>query len=492
MKEIESYKNSGNVSIKFLPTYAVILLIIIPILSIAYAYTQVYFTHWIVGFIVFVVALLLLFFIGALNTSFSKIRNMAVSGISAIILFLWFYYLQWSVFVYATFASIDKESVISLVTTDTILPPVFELALVPNRLWIMINMLGDSGFRFTWSIEFLGFLVLPILVKFWDKGSPYSEKANQWHDDKELNVAPVLRDDIIKAIYDNDYKWFENLQLVDVGRDDYCKITLYISPADDNYISVIRKVAEPGTKGDVNFKSVELIKHVAINKKITDLVLALKRGFIKKETTNDLKNASVEQTEVLNAITQAVVPEKATIIAPELTEPEIIIKVNEGTKSKKLFWSIFELLAGIIFLILGVITDHSVALVFGGFTIFIGLVTLVSGASKSGARPYAIKLNPSNIIISDVISSTGSMEVIPLVKIRQVSTDVSRDGNVSFTIIFNNMKIEGKDYINLDIEMAKVGIHELSKKLNSIIGKSIDERLVIIKNWYMNSNKSTV
>lgn len=481
MSKLNYYKPSGNISSIFY-LYAIIsLFLIIPLLSLAYAYTIFYMPFRVLNIAVFVVTLFVLFFINASTFELGKVRNIKLIKISSWILVLWFYYLHWSIWLNITITDIDAWAIVNFQINNTILPSNFALVLHPSIMWSYITTVDSIGLVFIWLIEFLGFAVVAYYSSFIDELKPYSEEADNWHERKEISILPIQKEALLQAISNQDYNWFETIQNTEIRRDDYYELVFYISPAKDNYLSLNKLTAEEEEeKGNISFNSETLIENVAINTRISDIITQLdKKGETEvKEPEIELKTSSLENKNVKN------IEHKSTINkTPIITKPEIIIKVNDNKLSKRILVSIVSLLVGVFIIVLAASNDHTQGLVFGGIIILGSFFSLINNMTKTGKKEFAFKLNPSQLFISDVLSSTGNVETILMDEIKEVTHSISRDGDLKIIIIFKNLIIADNDHINLDIELAKTDWTDFLNKLNSMVDKSTTERVKILDNW---------
>ena len=477
MNNIHYYKPSGKFSPIIIAYLFLSVLVIVPLLTIAYAYSIAYMPYRILNIAVFAVAALILNVFPYLFLQNSKVRNNAIGVIFHSIIFICFYYLQWSAWFYYILQDIGIDVITLPQVSNTILPDVFELSLHPSLMWKYATEIISFWSGITWAIELLilGWL-LSILEGMLN--DPFSEFSNKWHDEQNLTVETVAKEELISAISNKDYKWFNEIKnIINVSNDSYSKLTIFKSPTFDNYLSLVYYEAVIDTNGKPDFNDKKLITNIAINKEITEIILDLTTvNSVKKiDIVKDKQKLITEKEEIFSeVISKTIVPENI------ITTPEIKINANEGKATRRTLGSIVMLIFGIGLLTLGITEGF----IFGGLLLLGSLLSLISKALKEEDNSFAFIINPTYLHVSSFITDIGKNEIIPLNEIKEVTNSVSRDGEVTLTLIFNSIIINDETYLEIDVELADIDWVTFENKLKLFINKSVEERKELVNNWY--------
>ena len=408
MNNIHYYKPSGKFSSIIYIYLLLFLLVILPLLSIGYAYSTAYIPFRIINIAVFAIAVLILNILPYLFLENAKVRNNTISVIFYSIIFIWFYYLQWSAWFYYILQDIGIDVMTLPQVSNTILPSVFELSLHPSLMWKYGTEIISFWSGITWAIELL---VLGWLLSILEgmMNNPFSELSNQWHDDKEINVELINKDKLIKAISNLDYEWLKEIKKnIIVGSDSYSKLTVYTSPTFDNYLSLEHYEVIIDTNGKSDFNDKKLINNISITKEITDILLNLTK--VKNVKEIDIIE---DKQKVITNKKKPIINVNSEIITTKniITTPEIRIYANEEKSTRRALGNFVILIIGVGLLTLGIWSDSTEALIFGGLLILTSLFSLMSKAlkedddsrTKGDIKKIAFKLNPTFLLVNSFV-----------------------------------------------------------------------------------------
>ena len=479
MNNIHYYKPSGKFSPIIYAYLLLSILVIAPLLSVGYAYSIAYMPFRIINIAIFAITAFLLFMFIYFMLENAKVRNTLIVKVFSSIIFIWFYYLHWSAWLYFLLQDIDVNVMTLFKISNSILPSVLELSLHPSLMWKFATELIDFWSGITWIIELmiLGWLLFADLLN-----DPFSELSNKWHDEQSFTIETVSKEELMEAISNFDYGWFKEMQNMPiVYNNSHTKLKIYTSPTFDNYLDLEYYEAIVNTDGKPDFNEKQLITRIAINKEITNIILDL----VKVKNVHEI-DVGEDNKKIITDNQELIIDTNSESIIPIdiITTPEIIININKGKVTSRWFGIFVTILFGIGLLMLGVSWDLTEGLIFGGLILVGGVSSFIMNIIKEEDDSFAFIINPTYIHVSTSITVSDKNEIIPLNEIKEISTKVSRDGIVTLILIFNTLIINDETYFEIDIELADIDWKIFETKLKLFINKNVEERKELVNNWY--------
>ncbi|QSE98866.1 hypothetical protein [Fulvivirga lutea] len=513
MDKLKPYKPSGKYGVFTVPILLACVAFVYPILAIIYASFIFYMPWQLINVGLFIGMLYLFPKIIALVIQLAKIRNTNLGLFTGLGLTLWFYYLHWAVWVRTVIIEATKltgSGDFELISS--ILPAPFELVFHPGVLWDSIVLINDNGIWgfeelavsgfflwIVWLIELLGFMLMGMGTWLDSVETPFSEESDLWHAPVKSTPLTIIDPTPFKnAIMENNPALLAEASAIEKGRDDYSIITLYTCPRGTEYLSLSRVFARTGARGAISYESKVMVSPVAIKedfakavriyfKERKEKLKELRKPNLGKVKAQILQDKSVqplpkkEIKETLNEETQIRETEA------EISNPAIAIGVNAKTSSSRLLGAIVTLGIGAFLIYISTQwgDTHVEGLIFGSLLSIIGVVQLASSAFSASApkHAYAMKISPSNITLGNSITGDADLIIIPTNKLRNVTSYVGEGGSRSITLILWEKLINNEDFIDLDIAMAKGDWLEIKDLLNSLVGKPVQYRQAILKEF---------
>jgi uncharacterized membrane protein YiaA len=164
------------------------------------------------------------------------------------------------------------------------------------------------------------------------------------------------------------------------------------------------------------------------------------------------------------------------VVEPSIiTNPEILISIDDDESARSVFWAFGSIVIGII-MIIGFRKSIS-KVVIGVSILLIGIYTII----RNWLNDYAVKFNPSYLTLSKSILKSGKDEVIPINNIASAYTNKSSDIDISLTIVLKGIKINDKDYINIETNMDETDRKTIIDTINSLTLMNIEERRAFLE-----------
>lgn len=289
------YKPSGKFSILSFLYFVPTALLIIPIISLIYAYLIwyipfIYFNFFItIGF-----GFLVGFTVSMLVIKKGKVRNKylaAFFGLFAAVVAIYFDFV-----VYVDLAINAGETVgnnrIGITVSNIKFLDVFALAIQPDVLLqyiVELNSVGTWGIRgatasgyfltFVWLIEFIMIAGVSIFVNFITAKDPFCELSDDWYKQVDLpklnfieNTEKLLTDLSITNLL-----VFDDLEIVDNKIQRHSVFTLYTAPRNrEHYLTIVNKEAKINANGKADFDTVDIAQYLKITSQLSSKLLEKK------------------------------------------------------------------------------------------------------------------------------------------------------------------------------------------------------------------------
>jgi len=506
---LSTYQPSGKIGSKAFVLAIAGLFFAIPTLSLAYAYLLFYIPYYLVNLITWLAACYALTRILKQVYKPGKVRNKRFSFWLAMLLCSSFYYLHWAAWLHLILENNPNFSDFTeLISQDSGIFSHFSLAASPGEMWQLAVEVRDLQFTgwLIWTIEFLGFLFVGWVYSSTTTTSPFSETDDEWHEEwSSPAVFSINPAELKKAVLEKDLSYFDNLKVIEKGRFDYSGINLFTSTSGPDYLTLITYGAKTKNNARTSYKETTNIELLEISKDISNKIKALgevnpinqeelkaiieiqeaKEQLRKEQVAKELQPVeakdSIDQEKKSEATHRLIIPDKETIETPVLG-----IKRSQNNSAGNLFYSIFMLGAGILFLSLADdIMEQEFITVIGGLLFTVGglVGTIMSiKALLAPTEQLMVRINPSFILIRKEISSTSINKKIPmnlLLDVRLHATDTSS----SMKLIFKE-PVDGKsDLISLDISALQIDRYEMKDYLLNFAHKPVEKRQELLKNW---------
>ena len=297
------YTPSGKFDPKAFLYFALIALVALPILGLAYAYAIWYIPFIYINFIIagafgFAMAWLISKFVIRMG----KVRNKGLAITFAALAGLIGLYCHWVVWVDLVFNISDTYGTdrigvaVSNVQTDQL------IALASNPLGLFelmgsISEVGTWGFRsatvsgvfliLIWIVEAI--LIVGATVLFTNGArEPFCELGNEWFESKTLPAFNYIenRPQLVKDLEQSNPDVFKELSYAPSVEKNHSIFTLYSSHHNENYLTVTNMYANYDKDGKLEFDDRVLIENIHLNGELKEKILNFKEQVI-ENTTDD-------------------------------------------------------------------------------------------------------------------------------------------------------------------------------------------------------------
>ncbi|MDG1333102.1 MAG: hypothetical protein P8P74_12285 [Crocinitomicaceae bacterium] len=279
------YTPSGKFSPLSFILFAVLALVVFPVLGGLYTYAiwyipLIYINFLITGAFAILLGILIKFFV----IRFGKVRNTKLGiafGVIGGTLAIYAHWVVWADLM------INSEEVIGngrmgVLSSSTNFEELLIIAQNPKLLFELMSEVSSFGtwsiFGFMvsgvllwiiWIIEAIVIYIGAIIIGIPDTKVPFCEKSNAWFKETELTPMSFIfsKPDLVNELELGQTKILSTLTLHDVVRDNtsYSQFTIYSSDHDENYLTVVNKKKMIDSKGEVNYEDDEVIEYIEIS-----------------------------------------------------------------------------------------------------------------------------------------------------------------------------------------------------------------------------------
>jgi len=499
MKKFDYYTPSGRISISAYPTLALFAFLVFPLLGFVYAYLQSLSGYLLIHFALFIGCCLALAFLFPVMLAFAKVRNFTQALVTSTLCFFTFYYTHWVAFIdFSYLAAIMEYMSAERAKEMSDLLLGFERLMVnPDRLWTLMGMYRESYTFdfFFWvftGIEFVFFILIMFAMGSTPLLEPFSEINNSWHDKlTSPRISALNKHAFLEALSHADYQYFENLTAPSKSREDYSLILLYTSPGDQTYVTLKTEKVETGANGAISFNETTEIEYVAIDTTMEKKIREVFERCSQQQPTEPVeepKQPETTQVAIAEEATPAeIIPEKEEPQAPEerIEKPVLVIDINQGKRESRYFGAFISVIvgAGLVYFSSGEYT-HTEGLIFGALLFVVGLIQLLVGIGGRSRTKlgYAIKLTPSTMVLSGMLTSDGEDRRFDLAQLKEVSS-YAGEGSVTLTLITKDEIFNGRDYLKLDILLVDYTWKALELEFAKLAQGDVYERKALLEDW---------
>lgn len=281
------YKPSGKFNPLAFLYFAVIALVILPLLGLLYAYAIWYIPFIYINFIIaaaFGFAIALAISHGVVK--YGKVRNVPLTiGLSVLagIIALYFHYAVWVDLVINAGESYGNSR-LGVTVSNIKLVQTFNLALNPSVLFEYIGLINESGtwgiknstvsgllLSIIWIVEAVIIIGIATFLPMGFAKAPFCELGNEWFKEKVLPAFKYIenRPELIKNLEAANPEAFKDLELTNNIDDSHSVFSLYSSNHNENYLSITNKFATVSKKDEIEFDDNDLIKYIYLNNELT-------------------------------------------------------------------------------------------------------------------------------------------------------------------------------------------------------------------------------
>lgn len=305
------YTPSGKYSPLSFVLFAILAIVVFPLLGGLYTYAIWYIPLIYINFLITgAFAILLGLAIKFVVIRFGKVRSTKLGiafGIIGATLAIYAHWVVWADLILNSGEVIGNDRM-GIISSSTNLDQLFMLAQDPKLLFELMSEVSKYGswgiFGFTvsgvllwiiWIIEAIVIYIGAVIMGIPDTKAPFCEKSNAWFKETELPPMSFIfsKPDLVSELEQGQTTILSTLTLHDVVRDNtsYSQFTIYSSDHDENYLTVVNKKKMIDTKGEVNYEDDDVVEYIEISSK----TLKILESVPQKEGNNT--KAEKEKTE---------------------------------------------------------------------------------------------------------------------------------------------------------------------------------------------------
>jgi hypothetical protein len=285
------YKPSNKFSFSGFPHFLAGLLLLVPLLGVAYAYLLWYIP------LIYINLIVCLGFGGVVGYLMSqivqrgKVRNKFIALSFGLIAGVFALYCQWVVWIDLVLNAGQNygNDHIGITVSNISTNQTWMLFQAPSAVWAFIkavNEVGTWGIRgatvsgiflaIIWAIEAIVIVGMAMVFPLAKAGKPFCETGNEWANEVELPATGYIQDPAgFKSDLENDKAGV--LASLEKGENtaSHSMLTVYECPASNQYyVSATNKVAGRDKDGKLEFKDTLIFDYLSVNPEEGKLLLA--------------------------------------------------------------------------------------------------------------------------------------------------------------------------------------------------------------------------
>lgn len=292
------YTPSGKSSPLSFILFAILSLVVFPILGGLYTYAVWYIPFIYISFLLtFGLGVGIGFLMNKIVIQYGKIRNPKMAFLLCVLGAFVALYFQWAVWADLVLNSTETTgfSRMAVVKSSMNLEQIAFIAVSPKLLFqliVEVNSYGTWGLFeestvsgvflwIVWGLESLIVIVVSLMFGGKRASNPFCERGNKWFKQRDLPQLSYIysKSDIVADLEQGTFKSLSLLHLYDELHDStgFSVVTLFYSDMDVHYLSIINSTKIVNDKGEVSYEEEDIIQFLEISPKTLSLLEGIKK-----------------------------------------------------------------------------------------------------------------------------------------------------------------------------------------------------------------------